>query len=490
MTARSGSLTATDFTYAGLASQFVLESTQEQKSTEEGSAPPQLTAYLYDMNGSPLARYNAGRPYAFLKNAHHDIVGHLNESGSLAEKIDTTVFGSSDTDQTLAFQGQYADPDTDLSHLNARLYNADTAQFLSPDPFPGLTDTPYSLNKYAYAHNDPVNYWDESGMYGSEVHYDLTYKLAKDAAESVKYAGITGFNAKMAELIALNIASFDQYHDKDRGLAPNNYSANGMGNDLHFLNPKREQLWSHTSIFTKKKRNPFNDFDVQVSIMNNQYVDPLALSVNTNTSIPIPDSRSIVLPKGTVEERLQFAVSNHDPRLLGIALHEYQDTFAHAGYTDWHGFSSSNDLFCIGPNPPDACSTILGKAITGLKATVKLSSLITSYEDKQSLDTRDWLMQQGTTYWLDKFMMESAKNFEKSIQEAKKTQMSYNKEEKMLNNPVERLGVMEEAGDWAEYAVGGVTSGAPCFDIILDPLKENKGNCGTFLLDLFNPTIR
>jgi RHS repeat-associated protein len=58
--------------------------------------------------------------------------------------------------------GQIEDDSTKLSYLNARYYDPNIGVFLSPDPVLQL-DSPKSLNRYAYANNNPVTFTDGSG---------------------------------------------------------------------------------------------------------------------------------------------------------------------------------------------------------------------------------------------------------------------------------------------------------------------------------------
>src|SRR5262249_34876512 len=68
------------------------------------------------------------------------------------------------------------DPILGQYYLRARNYDSATGRFTTRDPELGKLNMPLSLNKYAYAHNDPVNLTDPSGralwaaLLGMEVH--------------------------------------------------------------------------------------------------------------------------------------------------------------------------------------------------------------------------------------------------------------------------------------------------------------------------------
>lgn len=64
---------------------------------------------------------------------------------------------------TAGYQGDYTDPATGEVWMGARHYQPTTATFTSRDTYNGRLDTPVSLNRYTYAHNNPLSYWDPDG---------------------------------------------------------------------------------------------------------------------------------------------------------------------------------------------------------------------------------------------------------------------------------------------------------------------------------------
>jgi RHS repeat-associated protein len=61
---------------------------------------------------------------------------------------------------------EYWDQDAQLLYLRARWYDPRTGRFISADPFEGKQRDPRSLNRYAYAHSNPLHTRDPSGMFG------------------------------------------------------------------------------------------------------------------------------------------------------------------------------------------------------------------------------------------------------------------------------------------------------------------------------------
>ncbi len=94
-------------------------------------------------------------------------LGAVDVDGNLIEQINADAFGvleqSAGSEQTHLYTGEYWDQDAQLLYLRARWYDPRNGQFISADPFEGKQNDPRSLNRYSYAHNDPVRNTDPSG---------------------------------------------------------------------------------------------------------------------------------------------------------------------------------------------------------------------------------------------------------------------------------------------------------------------------------------
>ena len=93
----------------------------------------------------------------------------VDRSGRLPAVVSTFhpyggVWGQQGTiNMPFGFTGEMED-ENELVYLRSRYYSHATGTFLSQDPVEGSINTPMSLNQYAYAHGNPVNRTDPSGL--------------------------------------------------------------------------------------------------------------------------------------------------------------------------------------------------------------------------------------------------------------------------------------------------------------------------------------
>ena len=67
------------------------------------------------------------------------------------------------TTNNVGYQGDWTSPTTADTWMGARWYTPATATFRSRDTYPGQLKTPISLNRYTYAHANPIRYFDADG---------------------------------------------------------------------------------------------------------------------------------------------------------------------------------------------------------------------------------------------------------------------------------------------------------------------------------------
>ena len=121
-----------------------------------------------------LARKTNGTWYYYIYNAHGDVVGLVNEAGSVVNTYEYTPWGeirneNETVDNPIKYAGEYYDDELDMIYLRARYYDPATSRMLSEDP------AKQGLNWYVYCSNNPVNRIDPSGLkdyvYTSQTDY-------------------------------------------------------------------------------------------------------------------------------------------------------------------------------------------------------------------------------------------------------------------------------------------------------------------------------
>ncbi|MCE9623828.1 MAG: DUF6531 domain-containing protein [Actinomycetia bacterium] len=154
----------TTFTYSGVHNQ----------PTSDGT-----TVLSRTPDGSPLAIAEGATRLMLLADRHGDVVASMTSAGVLVDSVAFSPWGEPATRQgatalTVGFQSSYTDPTTGLIDMGARWYQTSTGTFTNRDSYNGVLSTPISLNRYTYANNNPLSYFDPDG------------RMSADAAE--KYA--------------------------------------------------------------------------------------------------------------------------------------------------------------------------------------------------------------------------------------------------------------------------------------------------------------
>ena len=117
----------------------------------------------------PLARKTNGSWYYYIYNAHGDVVGLVNDSGTVVNTYEYTPWGEirSETetvDNPIKYAGEYYDDELDMIYLRARYYNPQNGRFTSLDIEEGEIANPLDMNRYVYCRNNPIKYIDPSGQ--------------------------------------------------------------------------------------------------------------------------------------------------------------------------------------------------------------------------------------------------------------------------------------------------------------------------------------
>ena len=142
--------------------------------------------------------------YYYLYNGHCDVVQIVDTNGNIVNSYDYDVWGNFVTkNETIhnpfTYFGQTYDETTGLYYLRARYYDPATSRMLSEDthwnvnnmiygdypdkdnPVPDIASMTQSTNLYVYAMNNPIRYFDPSGLVAGE-QFSSSDEAAKDWA--------------------------------------------------------------------------------------------------------------------------------------------------------------------------------------------------------------------------------------------------------------------------------------------------------------------
>jgi len=122
----------------------------------------------------PLARKVNGSWYYYIYNAHGDVVGLVNEAGTVVNTYEYTPWGeirneSETVDNPIKYAGEYYDDELGMIYLRARYYNPKVGRFTSHDIEEGEISNPLDMNRYVYCRNNPIKYVDPTGKSATEV---------------------------------------------------------------------------------------------------------------------------------------------------------------------------------------------------------------------------------------------------------------------------------------------------------------------------------
>ncbi|MCP4709457.1 MAG: RHS repeat-associated core domain-containing protein, partial [Planctomycetes bacterium] len=95
------------------------------------------------------------------------------ENGEITNGYSYDAFGialeeTGETENSYLYTGEQYDAEVSAYYLRARYYSPAIGRFLSFDPFNGSINDTSTLNKYWYSNNNPLKYFDPSGLYTAD----------------------------------------------------------------------------------------------------------------------------------------------------------------------------------------------------------------------------------------------------------------------------------------------------------------------------------
>ncbi len=164
----------------GAATTFVYDYTGARVKKMSGASMTTYVSKLYDIdsvNGISKHIFAGGRRIASIISGtiyyyHPDHLGSLRiattATGNQAQSLTYYPYGDVRTntgivDLPYKFTGQELDSQTGLYYFGARYYDSAQGRFLSPDTVVQSPGNPQTLNRYAYAGNNPLAFVDPTG---------------------------------------------------------------------------------------------------------------------------------------------------------------------------------------------------------------------------------------------------------------------------------------------------------------------------------------
>lgn len=140
---------------------------------------PKLPPQIVDAIGPISVTSNPTPATTVITYLHPDLLGSpraaTGTSGSLLwrEHYDPYGVKMNGVAEKLGYTSHVYDPESTLTYMQARYYDADVGRFLSNDPM-AFSGNPANFNRYAYVTDNPYRYTDPTGQYRGEGGYTNT----------------------------------------------------------------------------------------------------------------------------------------------------------------------------------------------------------------------------------------------------------------------------------------------------------------------------
>jgi RHS repeat-associated protein len=128
-----------------------------------------IASYTFE-GDHPVSMVRDGKTYYYQLNGHGDVIALTDSSGTKVVTYEYDPYGAllrktGSVENPYLYAGYRYDAATGFYYLQSRYYDPQVGRFLTRDTFEGGPTIPLSLNKYAYAHNNPIMYTDKKGTW-------------------------------------------------------------------------------------------------------------------------------------------------------------------------------------------------------------------------------------------------------------------------------------------------------------------------------------
>jgi RHS repeat-associated protein len=242
----------------------------------------------------------------------------MNSADTTTDVVSYDAFGNITSETNTSFgdrhkwTGRQADSETGLQYNRARYYDVKSGRWTTVDP---LGFSAGDSNLYRYLSNDALGGTDPSGLYEPDVHFYMTFYLAQAIGLGDEKPGIDG-----------------QFAVPALGLKPGSKPPGVQDSVAYII------AWATQYVDVNSRTNPLKGGQLALTLLH----------------FIVGDGDSVVKPGSPAAKRpVTEAIEQGDPISLGIALHGYQDSWSHQGYTGANGIGhAAADYNGHGPDIP------------------------------------------------------------------------------------------------------------------------------------------
>jgi RHS repeat-associated protein len=243
-----------------------------------------------DGTGAVVARfvYASGTTPAYLVKGgatYRIVADHLGSprlvvdaaTGQVAQRLDYDAWGNvtSDTNpgfQPFGFAGGLYDRDIGLTRLGARDYDGESGRWTSKDPLGFAGRDP---NLYTYAHNDPVNFIDSTGLYVEIISWQPTSSQSSYTGHITVDINGTAYDWMPPGAMRIN--------SRDLVLRANDYR-NGLGVRLELSEDDEKYIEDYIKSFEENNSNEYNSFSNNCTDPIEEALEDLGWTLGPNVS--------------------------------------------------------------------------------------------------------------------------------------------------------------------------------------------------------------
>ncbi len=148
--------------------------------------------------------------FFYLLDGNGDVRALADEAGNVTDTYRFDAFGikliqTGNTKNPYGYRSEETDELTGFVYLRARYMNPATGTFISEDTFGGVLSSPITLNRYAYAGQNPVNFVDPSGHFFLAIKQVVTLtiqEMLRDYEGTMAAGRLGAFTSVMGAIVS------------------------------------------------------------------------------------------------------------------------------------------------------------------------------------------------------------------------------------------------------------------------------------------------